>query len=141
MAYVEAKVRSWKKQLKERSGDAAVEVGEDAYRVRLRGRRLAELKRKVIEQASESESGAAAKDKKDLGGKRRTCTGRKDSAGVKKKERRGDQGPVDRREEGDNLLGAGEGNLTPRWAWASTRPDPPAARGRACESTVMVARE
>ena len=45
MAYVEAKVRSWKKQLKERSGEAAVEVGEDAYRVRLRGRRLAELEK------------------------------------------------------------------------------------------------
>ena len=64
-------------------------------------------RRKATEQASES--GAVLKDKKDLGGKRRTCTGKgKDSAGVKRKRKRGDQGFVDRREEGEQLLGAGE---------------------------------
>ena len=85
MAYVEAKVRSWKKQLKERSGEAAVEVGEDAYRVRLRGRRPAELEKG--HQSKASENGAVTKRQSEDPGGKEMCTG-KDSAGVKKETRR-----------------------------------------------------
>ena len=128
MAYVAAKVRELGEAARrtENCGMTAVEVGGDAHRVRLRGRRPAELEKGHKSKASES--GAVTKDH---GGKRSVHREKKkrDSAGAKRK--RGDQGPNDRREEGEHLLGAGEGNLTPRWAWASTRPDPPAARGRA----------
>ncbi|MDA8583489.1 hypothetical protein N9L68_04630 [bacterium] len=71
MAYVEAKVQELGKQLKERKsrGGAAVEIGGDAYRVRLHGRRPAELEKS--HQSKSSENGAVTNiQNEDPGGER-----------------------------------------------------------------------
>ena len=87
MAYVEAKVRELGEAARrtENRGGTAVEVGGDAHRVRLCGRRPAELEKG--HQSEASESGVVTKDH---GGEKK-CTQEKkkrDSAGVKRKKTR-----------------------------------------------------
>ena len=71
------KFRSWEKQLEERKsrGGAAVEIGGDAHRVRLRGRRPAELEKG--HQSKASENGAVTKDKRKTRAGKEVCTGKR----------------------------------------------------------------
>ena len=88
MAYVAAKVRELGEAARrtENCGATAVEVGGDAHRVRLCGRRPAELEKGHQSKASENGAVTERQKNEDPGGKE-MCTG-KDSAGVKKKETR-----------------------------------------------------
>ena len=74
---------SWEKQLRERksSGEAAVEIGGDAHRVRLRGRRPAELEKGHQSKASGKEENGAVTNRQseDPGGKR-MCTEERETA-------------------------------------------------------------